>query len=420
MTRAAAVVHAEGTALTPRQWALRIRTELVGNILPFWPRYALDRAGGGFFGEIGDDLTVRPKAPRASVVNTRILWTYATAARVIGPEWNALAEWAYDYVANHFWDKDEGGLFWSVDYQGAPLDPRKQTYSQAFGIYALSEYYRLTGDPKALERAQRLYELIEEHCFDPVHQGYIEARGRDWKPLADMRLSDKDLNSPKSMNTHLHILEGYTNLLRVWPDATLRTRQKALIEIMLDRIVDSETGHFKLFFDERWTSLLDHVSFGHDIEGTWLLVEAAGVVGDAALVARARAAAIQMARVSLAEALDDDGSMIFEADGKGRILDANKHWWVQAEAVVGYYNAYQLSGDAAFLTAAQRAWDYIENHVVDRVHGEWHAKLTRQGIPWRESDDSDAVLVGPWKCPYHNARVCYEMLERLGSEKVTP
>jgi mannobiose 2-epimerase len=421
MTRAAAVVHAEGTALTPQQWALRIRTELVGNILPFWPCYALDRAGGGFFGEIGDDLTVRPKAPRASVVNTRILWTYATAARLIGPEWGALAEWAYDYVATRFWDKDEGGLFWSVDYHGEPLEPRKQTYSQAFGIYALSEYHRLTGDPKALDLAQHLYRLIEEHCFDPVHQGYIEARGRDWKPLADMRLSDKDLNSPKSMNTHLHILEGYTNLLRVWPDAVLRARQKALIEIMLDRIVDSETGHFKLFFDERWNSLLDHVSFGHDIEGTWLVVEAAEVVGDATLVARARATALKMAHVSLAEGLDDDGSMVFEADRQGRILDATKHWWVQAETVVGFYNAYQLSGDVAFADAAQRAWVYIENHVVDRVHGEWHAKLTREGVAVRESDDPDAVLVGPWKCPYHNARVCFEMIERLGrSEKKSP
>jgi cellobiose epimerase len=418
MTRAAAVVHAEGTALTPQQWALRIRTELVGNILPFWPRYALDRAGGGFFGEIGDDLTVRPQAPRASVVNTRILWTYATAARLIGPEWSALAAWAFDYVTGHFWDKDEGGLFWSVDYKGAPLEPRKQTYSQAFGIYALSEYHRLTGDVQALDLAQQLYRLIEQHCYDPVHQGYIEARGRGWEPLVDMRLSDKDLNSPKSMNTHLHILEGYTNLLRIWPDATLRARQKALIEIMLDRIVDAGTGHFKLFFDERWNSLLDHVSFGHDIEGTWLLVEAAEAVGDAALVARAREAALKMARVCLAEGLDGDGSLYFEADSKGRILDATKHWWVQAEAVVGFYSAYQLSGEFAFADASQRAWEYIENHVVDRVHGEWHAKLTREGIALRESEDSDAVLVGPWKCPYHNARVCYEMIERLGrSEK---
>jgi cellobiose epimerase len=420
MTRAAAAIHAETVALKPLDWVSRVRTELVGNILPFWPRYALDRAGGGFFGEIGENLDVRPEAPRASVVNTRILWTYATAARVIGPEWRDIAAWAFDAVSTQFWDNDQSGLFWWIDAKGMPLAPRKQTYAQAFGIYALSEYYRLTGEPLALDLAKRLYALIEEHCFDAKFGGYIEARGRDWRPLDDMRLSDKDLNSPKSMNTHLHVLEGYTNLLRVWPDATLRARQKALIETMLDRIVESRTGHFKLFFDETWNSLLRRVSFGHDIEGSWLLVEAAEVVGDPALLARVRQEALAMAKVSLDEGLDSDGSMFFEADGDGRIIDAKKHWWVQAEAVIGFFNAWQMSGASTYRDASVRVWEYIEDHVVDRVHGEWHAKLTREGVPLRESEDADAVLVGPWKCPYHNARVCFEMLDRLGSEKTAP
>jgi mannobiose 2-epimerase len=392
----------------------------VGNILPFWPRHALDRAGGGFFGEISEDLIVRPDAPRTSVVNTRILWTYSAAARLIGPAWRDTADWAFDTVTRHFWDEEAGGIYWWTDRHGKPLDTRKQTYAQAFGIYALAEYFRLTADPKALTLGKALYAAIEEHAFGPVHGGYIEARDRGWQPLADMRLSDKDLNSPKSMNTHLHVLEGYTNLLRVWPDDGLRARQAALIETMLDRIVDSVSGHFRLFFDERWNSLLDHISFGHDIEGSWLLVEAAEVVGDAALIARARAVALKMAEACLAQSLDADGSMLFEADGSGAIIDDTKHWWVQAEAVVGFYNAFQLSGDERFRVAAERAWNFIEAHVVDRVHGEWHAKLTRQGVPLRECEDGDAVLVGPWKCPYHNARVCYEMLTRLGTKKETP
>jgi mannobiose 2-epimerase len=420
MTSAVAAAPAKGVARSPQDWSLRVRAELVGNILPFWPRHAIDRAGGGFFGEIADDLTIRPHAVRASVVNTRILWTFAAAARVIGPEWRETADWAFEAVTDRFWDNQSGGLFWWLDWQSKPLALRKQTYAQAFGIYALSEYYRLTGNPTALDYAKRLYELIEEHCFDPRRGGYIEALDRDWKALADMRLSDKDLNSPKSMNTHLHILEGYTNLLRVWPDEGLRQRQKALIEIMLDRIVDSTTGHFKLFFDEAWTSLIDHVSFGHDIEGSWLFVEAAEVVGDAALIARTQALALRMAGACLGQGVDIDGSMFFEADGQGNIRDADKHWWVQAEAVVGFYNAYQLSGDVRFRDAARRVWDYIENHVVDREHGEWHAKLTRDGTPVRGFEDADAVLVGPWKCPYHNARVCFEMLNRLGNEKETP
>lgn len=411
---AGSVASAEGVAPSPQQWVSRVRAELVGNILPFWPRHVLDRVRGGFFGEVSEDLVVRADAPRASVVNTRILWTFSSAARLIGPEWREAADWAFGYVKSRFWDAHSRGVYWLVDALGKPLSTRKQAYAQAFAIYAFSEYYRLTADPEALALAQELFRLIEAHYADPKHGGYIEALDREWQKLDDMRLSDKDLNSPKSMNTHLHILEGYTNLLRVWPDAALRDRQIALIETMLERIVEGRTNHFKLFFNERWDSLMRHVSFGHDIEGSWLLVEAAEVVGDESLLARARSAALGMAHSALNEGLDYDGSMFFEADGDGRIIDATKHWWVQAEAVVGFYNAYQLSGNAMFYAAAQRAWNYIESKVVDHEHGEWHAKLTREGRPLRESEDADAVLVGPWKCPYHNARVCFEMLERLG------
>lgn len=397
----------------PSAWLRRFEAELVGNILPFWPRYVMDREGGGFFGEVSENLSVRREAPRSCVVNTRILWTYATAAREISEQWRPIAEWAFSYICDHFWDPQCGGLFWSLDGQGVAVSTRKQTYAQAFGIYALSEYYRLTGDAAALEFAKRLYLLIEQHCYDPVDGGYFEARGRAWEALQDQRLSDKDLNSPKSMNTHLHVLEGYTNLLRVWPDEGLKAKQKALLAVMMDHIVDTRNGHFKLFFDERWNSLLDHVSFGHDIEGSWLIWEAAEVLGDDALLTKAKKIAIDMARIALAQGLDPDGSMLFEADGTGRIIDATKHWWVQAEAVVGFYNAYQLTGESAFRAAALRAWTYIENHVVDRVHGEWHAKLSRDGVVLTEAEDPDAVLAGPWKCPYHNARVCYEMLNRL-------
>jgi mannobiose 2-epimerase len=222
------------------------------------------------------------------------------------------------------------------------------------------------------------------------------------------------------MNTHLHVLEAYTNLIRVWPDPGLISRQRELLEIMMDHIVDGGTGHFKLFFDMQWNPLSRNVSFGHDIEGSWLLVEAAQVLGDPVLLARARKLAVSMA-ISVAEqGLDRDGSVFFEADGDGLIIDAKKHWWVQAEAVIGFYNAWQITHEVRFREASRRAWDYIEGHVVDRVHGEWHAKLTREGVPLTEAEDPEACLAGPWKCPYHNARVCYEMLERLAyTEKRT-
>ena len=421
MTRAAAAMHADLHSSAYAGWAARIRAELVGNVLPFWPRYVLDRRNGGFFGTVGPDLDVRQESLRASVVNSRILWTYAAAARLIDVSWRETADWAFDYLVRHVWDADEGGLYWMVDAHGAPVAAHKQTYAQAFGIYALAEYHRATGDRDSLGLAKQLYALIEQHCADSVHPGYFEARGRAWQPLDDMRLSDKDLNCPKSMNTHLHVLEAYTNLLRVWPDETLKARQRELLLVMMDHIIDSETGHFRLFFDEAWKSLSDHVSFGHDIEGSWLLVEAAEVLGDPALLKRAQTLALLMADVAADQALDEDGSLVYEADGEGRLIDVRKHWWVQAEAVVGFYNAFELSGETRFQTASQRAWNYIEDHIVDRVHGEWHAKLSREGIALTEAEDPDAVLVGPWKCPYHNARVCYEMLERLGrSENKTP
>ena len=396
-----------------RAWAGRIRRELTGNILPFWMRHAVDRENGGFYGTIFNDLRIDKHSPRAAVINARILWTFSAACRFGNAGYRETADRAWDYMREKFWDREHGGVYWMVDYKGEPISDRKQIYAQAFAIYAFSEYFRVSGNTESLAGAKELYGLIEAKSFEPLFGGYLEACSRDWGALEDLRLSEKDLNSPKSMNTHLHIMEAYTNLLRVWPDDALRASQKALLEVTLAYIVDESTGHFRMFFDKGWNSLTDHVSFGHDIEGSWLIYEAAEVLGDAALLARARKAAVRMAQAVYESGLDQDGSLFYEADAKGVLIDANKHWWPQAEAVVGFYNAYQLSGEEHFLSAAVRAWDYIEEKIVDRVHGEWYAKLTREGRPYTELEDTDACLAGPWKCPYHNSRVCYEMIERL-------
>ena len=401
-----------------RLWAERFKQELVGNILPFWMRHTVDRENGGFHGSVGCDLTVDPKSPRAAVINTRILWTFSAAALKLGdPQYRETADWAYQYIVEKFWDEQYGGIYWMLDYEGNPLSDRKQIYAQAFAVYGMAEYFRATGNQESLERARQLFRLIEAQSHEPLYGGYLEACARDWGPLEDMRLSEKDLNSPKSMNTHLHVMEAYTNLLRAWPDPELQAKQKALLEVTMDHIVDSATGHFKLFFDNQWNSLTDHISFGHDIEGSWLLVEAAQVLGDAALLDRARALSLKMARAVYEQALDQDGSLFYEANSKGVMVDPNKHWWAQAEAVVGFYNAYQLSGDQRFLDQAYRVWEYIEEKIVDKVHGEWHAKLRPNGTPYTAQEDGDACLVGPWKCPYHNSRICLEMLERLAENQ---
>ena len=396
-----------------RQWAARIRKELVDDILPFWMRHAPDRENGGFYGKIDCDLKVDAFAPRAAVINARLLWTYAAACRLLGDPYREMAERSYGYIVEKFWDREYGGIYWMLDYKGNPISDRKQIYAQAFGVYAMAEYFRATGDAESLERAQQLFRFIEEKSYEPLHKGYLEACSRDWGALQDLRLSEKDLNCPKSMSTHLHLLEAYTNLLRAWRDPGLLARQKELLEVTMDHIVDNATGHFRMFFDNQWNSLTDHVSYGHDIEGSWLMVEAAEVVGDAALLGRARTLALKMAGAVYEQGLDKDGSLFYEADAQGNLIDPNKHWWAQAEAVVGFYNAWQLSGDERFLNAAYRAWEYIEEKIVDREHGEWLAKLKPDGTPFTEQEDSDACLVGPWKCPYHNSRVCYEMMERL-------
>ena len=386
----------------------QLKKELTENILPFWMTHAVDTVNGGFYGALTNDLEIHNEVPRSAILCARILWTYATAYRKLGEkEYLAMARWAYDYLTRVFLDPEYGGLYWTVDYQGKPVFDRKHHYAQAFAIYGLSEYYRATQEPHSLALAQTLFQLLEKHAFDPVYGGYIEGSSRKWEALTDMRLSDRDLNCRKSMNTLLHILEAYTNLLRVWDDATLKTQHRALIETFQQHVVDPSTSHFKLFFDDQWNSLLENMSYGHDIEGSWLLFEAAEVQGVPALVEQVRETAIQVAAAVYQDGLEQDGSLPYEGGPQG-LVDSDKSWWVQAEAMLGFYNAYQLSGQERFAQAATRSWNYIQDKIVDRTHGDWFKRLHRDGTP-----ENSAYKVGPWECPYHHSRACFEMLDRL-------
>ena len=395
-------------ALNNTDFRRQLQDELTGNILPFWMTQAVDRVNGGFYGALTNDLVVHNEEPRSAILCARILWTYAAAYRRLGDEeYLSMARRAYNYLTDVFLDPQYGGLYWSVDALGKAVFTRKHHYAQAFGIYGLSEYYRATGQPESLELAQALFHLLEKHAYDPVYGGYIEGSGRKWEPLADMRLSERDLNSRKSMNTMLHILEAYTNLLRVWPDAALRAQHRLLIDTFQKHIVDPSTGHFKLFFDDRWNSLLENVSYGHDIEGSWLLVEAAEAQADPALLEQVRETAVQIASAVYEDGLEPDGSLPYEAGPHG-LVDSHKSWWVHAEAMLGFYNAYQLSGQERFRQAAYRIWDYIQDRMVDRTYGDWLKRLQRDGTP-----DQASYKVGPWECPYHHSRACFEMLDRL-------
>jgi cellobiose epimerase len=394
--------------------ARQMEQELRQDILPFWLKYPADREKGGFYGAITNDLQINDEVERSLVLCARVLWTFSAAYRLYrDPAYLEMAQHAYAYLTGPFLDRQHGGMYWWIDRYGRPVNDRKQTYGQAFAIYGLSEFYRVTGETAALEQAKAIFDLIERHAFEPIYGGYVEGCAADWSALADMRLSPKEPNSPKSMNTLLHVLEGYTNLLRAWPDPRLKAQQTRLLQVFLDHVVDPQTHFTRLFFENDWRSLADLISYGHDIETSWLLVEAAEVVGDPALIERTRKVAVEMAEAVYNQGLDTDGAVMAEGSPRG-IHHPEKHWWCEAEGIVGFVNAYLISGDEKYATAALRIWDFIEDKMVDRQHGEWFKVLTRAGLPM-----PGQVKAGPWEDPYHHSRACMEIIHRIGCKKMS-
>lgn len=411
---------------------------LQNNILRFWLDKMQDQEHGGFYGRIDGTGILHPEAEKGAILNARILWSFSAAYRVLGnQEYLEAATRAKDYIIEHFIDPEYGGVYWSVDYQGNPLDTKKQFYAIGFAIYGLTEYARATDDREALDYALQLFDCIEEHAFDREHNGYIEAMTRDWKPIADMRLSELDANFPKSQNTHLHIIEPYTNLLRCLkelqakescdyvpaigsvlpvgisvPIETILCVEGALrnlIDIFTDKILNPETHHLDLFFEMDWTRGAGHLeSYGHDIECSWLMHEAALVLGDQKVLDKVEKVVREVAKAS-EKGLCPDGSMIHEANLDTGHVDDDLHWWVQAENVVGWYNLYQHFGDEDALKKAVRCWHYIKDNLIDYKNGEWF---------WSRHPDGSLNTVddkaGFWKCPYHNSRMCLEIIERNG------
>jgi cellobiose epimerase len=392
---------------TPRDLRERMRDELVTNILPFWLNVASDDEQGGIIGLIDEDGTPHPDAPKGVILHARALWTYAAAYRCLGDEtYGRAADAAAVHFAAHFVDPTFGGVFWMTDARGRPMDERKHVYAQAFAIYALAEHFRATGDEHSLRGAIAIFRLVEAHAYDPVRIGYEECFSRAWTPLVDVRLSEVDLNEPRSMNTHLHLLEAYTTLHAVWNDARLTERIRTLLELFLERIIAPEGDHVTGFFTEQWEPRSTKISYGHDIETSWLLVEGARTLGDPSLSVRVRAAALRLAAAVLERGFDTEhGGLFNERDGEE--LDTDKEWWPQAEAIVGFLAAHRESGDAAYLEAALATWRFVDRHMIDRQNGEWFRRVSRAGDVTRGGEK-----VGPWKCPYHDARACLEVMGR--------
>lgn len=367
------------------------------NILRFWSERMVDTEHGGFYGRIDGHDILHPEAEKGAVLNARILWTFAGATRILHrmPH-RILAARAKDYLLTRFIDPQYGGVYWSLNADGSPLDTKKQTYAIAFAIYGLAEYYRATQDQEALDAAIRLFEDIEAHAFDAVNVGYIEALTRDWQPIADMRLSESDENGSRTMNTHLHVLEAYTNLYRVYKDPRVARQLRFLIDIFVNRLFNPSNGHLDLFFDDQWQGRRDKTSPGHDIEAAWLLREALEVLGDQELLQQTLPICSSLAQAA------EEGIL------------SESQWWCYAEAVVGYIDQWQVLLEKEPLQAsinyelAEAAYDFIQTHLLDREHGEWFWSVLPDGTPNRNEDKA-----GFWKCPYHNSRMCYELIERL-------
>ena len=413
-----------------------VKDVLENNILNFWLDKMVDEENGGFYGQMTGEGEIVKTADKGGILNARILWSFSAAYRVLHKqEYLEAATRAKDYIIDHFIDKEYGGTYWSLDYKGQPKDTKKQFYAIGFTIYGLSEYARATGDREALDYAMELYECIEEHSLDREYNGYIEACTREWGEIADMRLSELDANYPKSQNTHLHIIEPYTNLFRcikelkaaescdyvpaigsvlpigvTVPDdfvVRLESSLRNLITIFTDKILNPETHHLDLFFDMDWTREAGRLeSYGHDIECSWLMHEAALVLGDETVLRKVEAV-VQMVAKASEKGLNEDGSMVHEANLDTGYVDTDRHWWVQAENVVGWINIWQYFGDESALQKALRGWQYIKDNLIDREGGEWWWSRDPERNINRKDDKA-----GFWKCPYHNSRMCLELMER--------
>ena len=382
--------------------------ELEGNILAFWRDKMTDQVHGGFLGRIDGNGVAHPEAEKGAMLNACILWAFSAAYRVTRTqEWLSTATRAKDYFVSHFIDKECGGVYWSLNPDGTPKDTKKQTQAIGFAIYGLSEFTRATGDQDTLALALGLYHDIEDHAYDPENNGYIEALTRDWKPIGDMPLSDKDENASRTMNTHLHIIESYTNLLRCLNEQDddndeLRASVVNLLHIFTDIIINRQTGHLDLFFNDRWEGKRNVESFGHDIEAAWLLHEAALVLVDVDIddVVRCVAKAAD-------EGVQPDGSMVYEHWKDTGRTDTQRQWWTLCENVIGHLDLYQYYGDRDALGVALSCWNFIKRRIVDHEQGEWLWNVDAEGHPNRKDDKA-----GFWKCPYHNSRLCLEVLER--------
>lgn len=380
------------------------REQLEKTILPFWTGL-IDENYGGFYGYMGQDLILDKQSEKGCILNSRILWFFSEAAMALQrADLARFADHAYAFLKNHCLDRTHGGIFWSMTYDAKPLDTTKHTYNQAFAIYALSSYYRLTGNTEALDEAKRLFRMIEERCTDSF--GYLEAFTADWQPESNEKLSENGILADKTMNTLLHVFEGYSGLYQACKDSEVKKAMERILDIYVNKIYDSEAHRQKVFFDAQYNSILDLYSFGHDIESSWLIDWGCDLLGDDSLSKRVHQINLNMGKAVFSAAYSND-SLANECD-RG-VVDEKRIWWVQAETVVGLVHLWsKVPEETSFRDAAANTFRFIENYMVDKRPGsEWFWAVDQNGAPWPEKP-----ILEPWKCPYHNGRMCMELMRR--------
>jgi len=378
------------------------------SILNYWSKNTIDTAFGGFYGSVDNNNVPREAAAKGIVMNSRILWTFsASSIRIGNKEFTDIADRAFNYIMQHFIDHEQGGVYWSVDHRGNILDDRKQIYGLAFCIYGMSEYYKMSENPAALELCKILFTCIEQYSYDIKYGGYFEAFTREWKMIDDLRLSEKDANEKKTMNTHLHIIEAYANLYSVWPDTGLRQKISSLLDIFEKHFINKDSFHLNLFLDEQWNLRSSLISYGHDIEAAWLLLQCAEIIQDDEYIKIYRKHAVEIAN-SAAEGLDSDGGLWYEYEPLDEVMIREKHSWPQAEAMIGFLNVFQITGNKKYLLQSLKSWEFIKDQLVDKKNGEWFWGVDENNLVMNNKDKA-----GFWKCPYHSCRACMEIQYRV-------
>lgn len=382
-----------------------VKNHLETKILPFWKNLR-DMENGGFYGYMDFDLNIDKEAVKGCILHSRILWFFSNAAMTLKD--NTLLEYAkhaYDFIKNYCLDETYGGIYWAVTYDGKIADGMKHTYNQAFAIYALSSYYDASGNEEALELAWKLYELIEHQCKD--EEGYLEAFDRNFEPISNEKLSENGVMAEKTMNTLLHVFEAYTELYRVTKDENVEKNLRWILDIFADKVYNPARHRQEVFFDAHWNTLIDLHSYGHDIETAWLIDRGCEVLGDAALEAKMQVITKDLTAEVYKTAFKKN-SLLNECE-KG-VDNVSRIWWGQAESLVGFLNGYEKAPEhREYLEAVFGQWDYIKTNLVDLRDGsEWFWDLDDDGKP-----STKKPIVEPWKCPYHNGRMCFEVIRRL-------